>query len=68
MKIYVAERGYNHQGFDIIGLYTTQEGAVIANEFDKDKGDYYDVEEFELKEINCANIKRLKKLMGEEIG
>ena len=66
MKIYVAERGYNHQGFDIIGLYTTQEGAVIANEFDKDKGDYYDVEEFELKEITRASINRIKELMEEK--
>lgn len=51
MKAYIAERGYHHEGFTILGVFTTREAAESVIEADKKKvtgGDYWYVEEFEL--------------------
>lgn len=54
MKVYVAEREYDHEGFVILGIYTTKEQAERAckNDFRPDqmklRGDSYSIEEFEI--------------------
>ena len=53
MKIYVAEREYDYEGFTIIGVFSTKEKAQEACDNDKDKdgikrGDSHNVEEFEI--------------------
>lgn len=63
MKVYVAERHYDYEGFTIIGIFTTKEAAqaccdndfipVRESEFPQQKrkrGDSYEVEEHELQE------------------
>lgn len=59
MKIYVAERVADHEGFEIIGLFSTRAAAQAACDADvydprvplwtgKPRGDSYEIEEFEL--------------------
>lgn len=51
MKVYVAKRGYNREGFMIIGIYTTESAAKKACRMDTNNvGDYHDIEEFELNQ------------------
>jgi hypothetical protein len=59
VKLYVAERGYDYEGFTIIGIFSTREAAEAACENDRrpptdryspgvSRGDSHSVEEFEL--------------------
>ena len=53
MKVYVAERGYDYEGFTILGIFSTREKAQEACDNDKwedgrKRGDSYDIEEFEI--------------------
>lgn len=63
MKVFVAQRHYDYEGFTIIGIFTTKEAAqaccdndfspVRKSEFPQQKtklGDSYDVEEHEVQE------------------
>ena len=63
MKVFVARRHYDYEGFTIIGIFTTEEAAqascdndfvpVRKGEFPQQKrkqGDSYDVEEHEVQE------------------
>ena len=46
MKVYVAEKGYAYEGFEIIGIYSTRKLAEIAIE--KNKG----ADKYIINEIN----------------
>lgn len=54
MKVYVAERVYDYEGFDIIGLFASRVEAQAACDNDyrpdgkKKNGDFYEIEEFDL--------------------
>lgn len=63
MKVFVAQRHYDYEGFAIIGIFTTKEAAQACcdndflprhkSEFPQEQrkmGDSYDVEEHELQE------------------
>jgi hypothetical protein len=59
MKVFVAQRNYDYEGFAIIGIFTTKEAAQACcdNDFSprhkkelRKMGDSYDVEEHELQE------------------
>ena len=53
MKVYIAERGFDYEGFTIIGVFTTKEKAQEACDNDKfddgrKRGNFNDIEEFEI--------------------
>ena len=53
MKVYTAERYYQYEGFQIIGIYTTKEAAQKCcdedvSESGRKNGDYHEVHEHEL--------------------
>lgn len=53
MKVYIAEREYDHEGFTILGAFSTMEKAQEACDNDKYKdggkrGDSHNIEEFEI--------------------
>ena len=53
MKVYIAERNYDFEGFVIVGAFSTREKAEEACDNDKyedgsQRGDYHTVEEFEI--------------------
>ena len=56
MKVFVAKREYDYEGFVIIGIFTTKESAEICckNDFNINRtillGDSHNVEEHELQE------------------
>ena len=56
MKIYIAERSFDYEGFTIIGVFNTQKAAQKACDNDRDKkgrinGDSHDVECFDLLSV-----------------
>jgi len=59
MKVYVAERHVDYEGFTIIGVFTTKELAENANTSDtwengRLRGDFHKVAEFELDYTNIT--------------
>jgi hypothetical protein len=50
MKIYTAQRNYDCEGFDIIGVFTTEKSAQECCRDDAGKGDSHEVEEHELQD------------------
>lgn len=48
MKVYVAERVYDGDGFFIIGVFSTKEKAQAECDADDSACDSYDIEEFEI--------------------
>ena len=55
MKVYVAERHIDYEGFTILGVFSTKELAENANASDtwedgRLRGNFYEIEEYELKE------------------
>jgi hypothetical protein len=57
VKLYIAQRNYDHEGFTVIGIFSTFEKADTACKNDKwpddgrMRGDWHDVGEFELDVI-----------------
>lgn len=56
MKIYVAERNVEYEGFDIIGVFSSREAASLACDNDKfidgqKRGDRHSVSEWDLDEV-----------------
>lgn len=58
MKAYLAKRGYEYEGFEVIGVFTRKEDAqkCCDNDFYKDQngvrfmcGDYHEVSEHEVE-------------------
>ena len=52
MKVYIAERCFDYEGFTIIGVFKTRDAAQKACDNDRDKtgrknGDSHEVEEFD---------------------
>jgi hypothetical protein len=62
MKVYVAEREYDYEGFTILGVFSTREAAQAVCDADirppgsyragEPKGDGHAIEEFELDASN----------------
>jgi hypothetical protein len=50
MKVYVARRHYDYEGFSIIGIFTDHESAQKCCDSDEQWGDSHDVDEHELQE------------------
>jgi hypothetical protein len=52
MKVYVAERAWDYEGFEIIGIFSFRTAAEKAIEADKSRGkskaDSYEIEELEI--------------------
>jgi len=53
MKLYTAQREYDYEGFDILGIFSTREAALECCAKDispsgRVMGDRHEVEEFEL--------------------
>ncbi len=64
MKLFVAKRNYDYEGFHILGVFSTKEAAqnVIENDFlitksefypnqRRMRGDSYDIEEIEVDKL-----------------
>jgi len=51
MKVYTAHRGYDYEGFTIIGVFSKREDAENCCQKDK-YGDYWEVEGHEVDETN----------------
>lgn len=54
MKVYVAERYTDYEGFSILGVYSTKEAAEAANARDIENGDHHDIEEYELDTVKLS--------------
>lgn len=57
MKLFTAQREYDYEGFQILGIFSTKEAAnkCCSEDVDKkgkEKGDRHCVEEFLLNEID----------------
>jgi len=50
MKVYVAKRNYDYEGFEIIGVYTERDLAEMACKDDSQYGDSHDIEELMIDE------------------
>lgn len=52
MELFVLERHYNYEGFDILGIYDSLEEAEKVREETKDRGDGLDITTHTLNERN----------------
>lgn len=56
MKVYIAERHYDYEGFTIIGVFTTKKEAKKCCDYDCGCGDEHRVTDYEVekKAVNEA--------------